>query len=212
MTEIIYIEADSEVAKRIQADLVTQPEAPLNADAVIVLLSQVAPNDAALLQRVYAAIDQNRHIIPVILGPVKLPEQIEHLNVVDFTSGYDFPSLWDALQTPPPPLHMKVFTPSVRASNRRVGAIFAVIATLMFVVGLIMVGVYGVHLPTDEYDAIETQIILTRNYYIDRSMPRSTEDTLNFEATIQAVPSLSPFIRATATALAREAQQQAQDN
>lgn len=211
MTEIIYIQSDAEAANRIQAALSTQ-QAPLNTDAVILLLSEASLRDATLQQRINLAIDHNKQIIPVALTPLKLPVLIEHLDVVDFSEGDDFPALVEALQTPPSPLHMKVITPAVQASNRRVGAIFGLIATVMFVVGLIMVGVYGVHLPTDEYDAIETQIILTRNYYIDRSMPRSTEDTLNFEATIQAVPSLSPFIRATATALAREAQQQTQDD
>lgn len=211
MTEIIYIQSDAEIADRIQVELAAQSETPVT-DAVILLISEASPADATWQQRMNGAIDQNQQIIPVRLAPVKLPALIEHLEVVDFTEGYDFSTLWEALQAPHSPMHMKVITPAVKASNRRVGAIFALIATLMFVIGLIMVGVYGVHLPTDEYDAIETQIILTRNYYIDQSMPHSTEDALNFEATIQAVPSLSPFIRATATALAREAQQQTQDD
>ena len=52
---------------------------------------------------------------------------------------------------------------------------------------------------------METEIIQTRNAYIDDALPRSTDDALNFQATIDAAaPTLRPLLVATASAVAGE--------
>jgi hypothetical protein len=100
-------------------------------------------------------------------------------------------------------LHMKVRTPGVKASNRRTGYIVAAAAIVMFLLGLYGVGVLGIQRPEDEYEAVETEVILTRDSYINNALPRSTEDAANFQATVRAAaPTLRPILAATATSIA----------
>src|SRR5690606_15936689 len=102
-------------------------------------------------------------------------------------------------------LQMKVHTPKTVTGNRRVGLVVAFFAIVMFLAGIYGVGVMGLQAPADEYNAVETEIVQTRNAYIDAALPRSTEDAVNFQATVDgAAPTLRPMLVATATALAEE--------
>jgi hypothetical protein len=200
--EIVYNEADAALAQRLQRDAQAQPALAATA-ALVVIVSAAAVNDTALQQRIEAARDRGETVIPVRADQTALPRLIEHIAPVDFTDSYDFDALAARLSAPAGALQMKVLTPTARAANRRAAVIFAVLALIMFGVGLYMVGVLGLQAPAEEYNAVETEIILTRNFYIDAALPRSTEDALNFEATIAAArPTLRPLLIATATAAA----------
>jgi hypothetical protein len=134
-----------------------------------------------------------------------LPKLIEHLEIVDFTQGYNREALVARFSEPASTLHMKVHTPATQVSNRRAAYVIAAIVLVMFLSGVYLVGVLGVQAPAEEYDLVETEIIQTRDYYIDSVLPRSTEDALNFQATVDASrPTLRPVLIATATAVAGE--------
>ena len=201
MVEIIHNPADQALARRIQADLQAQPAT----NTTVILLSAPAVADREVLQALERAVDSNRHIVPVITEQVRLPALIEHLAPVDFSQRYDYEALAARLEATPGELHMKVLTPAVRASNQRAAVIVAIGAVVMFLVALYGIGVVGIQAPADEYAAVETEIIETRNAYIDEALPRSTDDALNFEATVEgAAPTLRPLLVATATAAAGE--------
>lgn len=199
---ITFAPADSALAQQIQADASRLPGVR---DTLIAVISPHAANDPGVQQAIIDALDADRAIVPVMSGAVVLPRLIEHLQVVDFTQGYDFDTLAErvrAAQTVEA-LHMKVRTPSVKASNRRAAYVVAAAAIFMFLAGLYGVGVLGIQRPEDEYAAVETEVILTRDGYINNALPRSTEDAANFEATVRAAaPTLRPILAATATALA----------
>lgn len=197
MTTFLYSPSDQALAQRIQADLAAQPT---SADVVIV--SSQSARDPEVLAKLDQALDQNREIIPVLAENVPLPKLIEHLTPVDFSTSYAIDELKSRLQTASE-FHMKVLTPSTAVSNRRAGIVVGVIAVVMFAAGLYLVGVVGVQAPQEEFDYVETEIILTRDYYVDEALPRSTEDAANFQATVDAArPTLRPVLIATATAAA----------
>lgn len=198
MAIIVNHPTDSALAERLRADLaaITEP-------AVVVLVSAKASHDAAFEGALIEAIEGNQRIIPVLVEAVPLPPLIEHLRPVDFSEDYAIDDLVARLEAAPGEMHMKVHTPRTMASNRRVGVVVGVMALIMFVVGLYGVGVLGLQAPAEEYEAVETEIIQTRNAYIDAALPRSTEDAASFQATVEnAAPTLRPILAATATAIA----------
>ena len=200
MTEIIYTPADSEVAAKIQTDLAQQSS---EVDAAIVLLSPQAVADDRVSAALVRAIDANKRVVPVLVKATPLPDLIEHLEPVDFSQRYDFDVLSARLKTIPHEIHLRVRTPQVKAANQRTALIVAVFAIIMFLAALYGVGVLGIQAPTEEFDAVETSVIETRNAIIDDLLPRSTDDALNFQATVDgAAPTTRPLLMMTATAVA----------
>ncbi len=203
MLKIIYNVADEALARRIEADLQQEGEAGAG-NSVVVVVSAQANADPAVTRDIGAVLDANRRVVPVLVQDVPLPKLIEHLPAVDFRAGYNLEALRERLQASDA-LHLRQLTPKVIASNRRAGMVVTLVALVMFVVGLYLVGVLGVQAPTEEYDQVETEIILTRNYFVEQALPRSTEDAANFQATVDAArPTLRPVLVATATAVAGE--------
>jgi hypothetical protein len=204
MATIIYNAADEAVARQIEADVRADDRADI-AQSVVVVVSPEAVGDRSVLAAIDEALDQNRHIVPVIARAAALPRPVEHLEPVDFTEAYDYEGLRARLSAAPGEFHMKVRTARVAAANRRAGLVVGVLALVMFIAGLYLVGVLGVQAPAREYAYVETEIVLTRNYFIDQALPRSTEDAVNFLATVEAArPTLRPLLVATATAAARQ--------
>jgi hypothetical protein len=202
MATIVFNPSDAALAERIQSDLA---QASGNDNTSVFVLSPQAMADSDVQAAIAEAIDQHRHIVPVLAKPTPLPRLIEHLEPVDFSSGYDFDRLIARLSASSGELQMKVHTPKTVTGNRRVGLVVAFFAIVMFLAGIYGVGVMGLQAPADEYNAVETEIVQTRNAYIDAALPRSTEDALNFQATVDgAAPTLRPMLVATATALAEE--------
>lgn len=199
---ITYHPSDAALANQIQADA---ERLPGGADMLIAVLSPLAINDPNVQRAINEALDRSRAVVPVLAQPTRLPKLIEHLEPIDFTQDYDFHALAKRLaqEIDSAALHLRVRTPGVRQSNRRTGYIVAAVAIIMFLVGLYGVGVLGIQRPADEYNAVETAVVLTRDHYIDLALPRSTEDAANFQVTVNAAaPTLRPLLIATATALA----------
>jgi hypothetical protein len=153
------------------------------------------------------ALEKHQHVIPVVIGETQLPRMIDHLQPVnaDDREALIEQVTYLASDVAPPP--MVTHTPTVQAANRQAGMIMAVIALVIFAVGIYLVGFEGVQAPAEEFAGVETQIFLTRNWYIDEALPRSTEDAAGFEVTYEAArPSVQPFLGATATAIAEGAE------
>jgi hypothetical protein len=195
---IVYHSTDAALAIRIQNDLSRE----LNGDnTLIVILSPQA--GSAVQDALVKALDQNKRIVPVIARETALPKLIEHLEAVDFTKAYNLDTLIERLNAPTDDFHLKVRTPAVNVSNRRAAYVIAAIVFVMFLGGIYLVGVMGIQAPAEEFNNVETEIIQTRDYYVDSVLPHTTEDALNFQATVDAArPTLRPILIATATAIA----------
>lgn len=215
MLKLLYTQADSGLAARLDADLRREGyDFAAGKPILIPLLSPAALNDAALNAEIVAALDRGQYIIPVIAAPLEMPHLIDHLAVADFSGGYDLDALkalLDAAHAPDARLPMRVLTPSRRAANRTAGLVVVAIVLVMFVVGLYAVGVLGIQMPQEEYNAVDTEAAATINAIVGpeleqyaRFLPRSTEEAANYAATLRAVPTVyRPLMERTATAYAQ---------
>lgn len=201
MINIIYAAQDGELASQIERDLQTAGLDEAASDVSVVILSPASADDQGIQAAILSALDKGQRIIPVLAAPTPLPELIEHLEPVDFSAGYDFEALCARLSDSGVP--MRVRTPAVRRANRLVGYVLVALAVLWFLIAVIFIAGGVIGRPDEEFDAVETQVILTRNYYVDVNLPRSTQEAAEFASTVQAVSTaLRPILSATATAVA----------
>jgi hypothetical protein len=195
MTRLIYAAQDGALAERIERDFQDV------SGQVIVILSPAAAQDEQVQAAINQSLDKGERLIPVLAAPTPLPEIIEHLEPVDFSVRYDADALRARLTDAGTP--MKVRTPAVRKLNRFDGYFMLAVVLFCFVVGLFFVAGGVIRNPDAEYAAVETEIVLTRNYYVDANLPHSTQEAAEFASTVQAAPTaLRPFLSATATAVA----------
>jgi hypothetical protein len=213
---LLYAPGDAEFARRLRDALAergyTAADGVQPGDETLALLVQTpaAFADSDVMSGVYAALDAQQHVIPVMRTNAPLPKLIAHLTPIDFSGAFAMDELTariDYLLSPDGPAPLVLLTPSRRRRNRKAGWVFTVLALAIFAIGIYMVGVLGLRSPTEEYDAVETQRVDVRNTIIaptlDAFLPRSSEDAANFQPTVDAMPTrLRPFLAATATALA----------
>ncbi len=213
---LIYAQPDSKLAARIRADLETAGASvhtsvqPGREALLVVLLSPAARDDDSVQQAIIAALDNGQHIVPLLAAPVELPRLIDNLEPLDFTEQYEPARLLERLERlsrsdAPPPL--VALTPARRAANRRSALFFSFFALLSFIAALVLIAGLGYGPPEEEFASVETQIFLTRNYFIDNALPRTTEEAASFSATLErARPSVQPYLALTATAIAEGVQ------
>ena len=206
-----YLEESAGLAGRIHDDLQSAGHTINNAisatdDLVIILLSPVSARDAGIKSAMKQALENYQHILPIIALPVDLPAIIGNLPPLDFSAGYDQTTLLrrvDALTATDAPRPLTTLTDGKRHANARSGLILLGVVMVVFIGGMILLATRVVGVPEDEFAGVETQIFLTRNYYIDRALPRTTEDAENFPVTAQeALPTIQPYLILTATGIA----------
>lgn len=209
-TTIISAENDRPLALRLRGDLeaegVTITE-QLEDDAVLIaVLSERGLDDKNVQQTLYQALENYQHVLPVLAEEIDLPRVIGNLEALDFSDRYNAQDVLARLRflsSPDAPKPLTTLTPNKRAANRNIGIIIGAMALTVFIGGIILVGWGGVQAPAEEFASVETQIFLTRNYFIDEALPRSTEQAANFPATAQqARASVAPFLIETATGIA----------
>lgn len=204
MLNITYAPADAALAARLQNELSTALGDDFRTPMLVAVLSPGALKDRRVEDAIVQALDAGQHVVPVLTAPTPLPKLIDHLDAVDFSKGYDLDTLVAHIRAAAAGRVMRVLTPTVRASNRTAAYVILVLVVGMFVVAVLMVGGGVIEFPKEEYDQIDTQIAGTENAYIAVNLPHSTEDALNFPATVQAAPTgQRPSLMATATALAK---------
>lgn len=181
-------------------------------DLVIALLSA---SDAHLVpQEVVDALDLGLHIIIARTEQFDLPRLINHLSVIDLDSADALDRLSELiaiLASPDAPLAIKVLTPKTRRSNRSTGIYVTSISLIVFILGLIGVGYFGLQAPLEEYDAVDTEAAMTRDFFVGPELqyfstwlPRSTEDAANYQATLSQLPTAyRPLMGLTVTAYAQ---------
>ncbi len=217
MLKLISSSSDQAVAQRILEDFqaagyAISSEAPVHGDVAILMLSSAALADAALQAALVKALDLSLHIVPVMTQRVKLPKLIDHLDVVDFSDGYDFDVLRKQVDfelSAGAPRPIRVLTPTVKRSNRTVGIVLGLIAFGMFAAGLYGVGVLHIQAPIQEFNDEATMEAATVMILVEPVMatyqlyfPLTTAEAAAYPATLQAIPTVyRPLVAATATAL-----------
>ena len=212
MITVINAPGDNDLAARIRQDLqaagyTTGEQVQAGTGHLLVMvLSPEGSSDPAVTQAMIEALDNNQHIIPVLAKPAPVPKLIDHLAVLDFSQQYDAEALRNyaaALTAPGAGRPMTVITPKVQRANRRIGLWLAGLAIIWFIVALILVGVFRIQAPVEEYNTVDTLEAATVQVVVGRNLPRTTEDALNFPLTLQAAPTAQrPLLITTATAMA----------
>ncbi len=212
MIRITAAPEDAALANRLKTDLqgagcALVDDLPRDSGQVLIaVLSPTAWMNVSLQGDVIRALDNSQHIIPVLTGAASLPKMIAHLTPLDFSAGYPLDTLKqevDRLSAPDAPHPMRVLTPSVKSKNQRIGYWLFLLVILWFVIGVVLVGVFRIQAPVDEYSTIATFAQATINVYVGNNLPRSTAEAENFPATLQAAPTAQrPLLIATSTAMA----------
>jgi hypothetical protein len=208
---LAYSQQDAALAGRLEKDLrdrgyVIKAElSPNTHDVLIALISSVSNADSSTQAAIIQALDSAHHVIPVQVTPAPLPALISHLSALDFSNGYPLNALLERINTATSPdarLPLKVLTPSVRRANRSTGTWLAILAVIWFIIGIVMVGFFGIQAPREEYNGIDTEVAATIDAYLSANLPHTTEEAAHFPATLQAAPTAQrPYLEATATAM-----------
>lgn len=224
MITLISHPADRAFADRLTADLraagytVFDSIQPGRGNVLVAIISPDALADDAFNHALQAANDLGQNMVGVQARPVAIPDDLDHVTLLDFETAYPLDELRahvDALSGDKAPYPVRMQTPRVRASNRRAGVALGLLVLVMFVVASIAIILFDIESPQDEYDAVDTQVALTRDVYIQPTMqflatvlPRNTEAAASFHETLEAVPTLvRPFLGGTATAMHEQLQQ-----
>jgi hypothetical protein len=209
MITVVNAAEDQELASRLRHDLQAAGYTigeTVQAGAGHILVVVLSPEGSAIVtQAIIEALDNNQHIIPVLARPGPIPKLIDHLTVVDFSQQYDPEAVRNyaaALSAPGAGRPMTVITPKVRRANRRIGLWLAGLSVIWFIIALILVGVFHIQAPAEEFNNMYTMDAVTIQAAVGRNLPRTTQDALNFPMTLQAAPTAQrPLLIATATAM-----------
>jgi len=211
MITLIYDPQDSALATRITQDLraqgfsITDTLSPGKGNILITFASPSSNNNPLVQDVITQAYDNGQHVVVVNAQSAPTPKFINHLKAFDFVNGYPLSALVDQLKllaSPEAGLPLKVLTPKTRVKNRGVGIWLTIIVLIAFIWGLVLVGVFRQQAPVEEYNTVDTEVGATVASYIQKNLPHSTQEAINFPATVQAVPSPQrPLLIETATAL-----------
>ncbi len=200
MIHITYAAEEKRLAEQIRADLTGAFETP--PPLLIVLVSAASNQDPVVAAEVARARHSGDQLLPILTEAVALPAALAYEKPLNFAAGYQRDSLLRRIA------QLTMTSAQVRHANRRALLVIGAVALLMF--GLAIFGMLSglVAFPVAEYNEEATFQALWIDGLIRETLeyvqPRSTEDALNFAATLEAAPTrLYYYARATATALPR---------
>lgn len=171
----------------------------------IIILSEQAGKEGLIVESVRNTIARNQQVLFILKEPVHLPRNVEHLPVLDFSHQFNAKALNEQVNrliAPDAPKPDYLASVNMMQSNKKLGIGITVVVLVMF--GFAILGVItGALVPEpDEFAAPETQVYLTRNYFIDEAIALDDPD-LSFDEKIQqARPTIQPYLILTATGIA----------
>ena len=201
--QIIYHEQDAQIAQTIQQDMADTP-VRLDHKIILVLLSPSAVQDSTIQSEIaQAQKGDNNLLVLVLLHRTIVPESLKDAEILDLTKKYDKSKLVTFIKRVD-------ITRDRRTNNRRLLFVIGGFVLAMFIIGFVSISAGIVAFPVDEYateNAIrDEQVATIVAPQIEELRPRTTEDALNFQVTLDAVRNddLLPFIEGTATAIPQQ--------
>lgn len=208
---IAYAEADKKLASQLSRDLSLMENVGPR-QALVVLLSPAGIADKNVMAQIVSAAEAHQHIIPLMVTECREPRIIDHLPPLDFRAGKypleAFKVEVTRLTAADAPQTVTTHTPSIQRANRRAAYALLVPISIVFVAALIMIGVFGLHAPDEEFEFVETERVDMRNTLIaptlEALLPQNSDQAAGFASTVEAVSTrLRPFLSGTATATAQ---------
>ncbi len=200
MIHITYAAEQKALAERIRDDLSGAFESP--PPLLIVLVSAASNQDPVVTAEIARARRNGAQLLPILAENVALPEALAYEKPLNFSAAYQRDSLLRRLA------QLTMTNKEARQANQRALLVIGAIALLMFSLAIIGMLSGLVAFPVAEYNEEATFQSLWIDGLIRETLeyaqPRSTEDALNFAATLEAAPTrLYNYARGTATALPR---------
>jgi hypothetical protein len=206
MIQITYAPPESHLAQQIQTDLADsslQPEKNL----LLVLVSSASNADDTVQQEIADALANNTvEVVPVRVDDVELPPALaNHPRVLDLSDGYDSSRLLRHIR------RVDVGQ-AIKKSNNRLLFYLLAAALLIFVISLGAIGSGQVRAPNDEFateNALrDATIRAITNPTVEALLPRGTDESQSFDATLRALDNddLVPVLAGTASAIPRDRQ------
>lgn len=200
MIHITYSADQKALAEQIRDDL-DQNNFKAAHDVLLVLVSSASNNDPSVQAEIQRAVQRRIvSIVPILAENVALPESLDPYKPLNFSGGYKSNVLMTRLS------QTTMTQDEVKQANRKALLFIAGIAVVMFVAAIfgIMSGMVG--FPVAEYNEEATFQAEWINGLIvetlEAARPRTTQDAIEFDSTLEAVPTrLYLYIRETATAL-----------
>lgn len=197
MLNITCASADLKLAEKMQSDLMRIPF-KMEHGYLLVLVSAASQNDVTVQQAIDAARKKQQRIVPILLDNTPQPETLIKQTPVDFRNGYKRGTLIQHLR------RLELGEARLQG-NRRIMGFMLLIVAIMFAAAVFAISNDLVAFPQDEYEtqqADENRMIATLVYpTLEGLLPRSTDDALNFPATVEAASTRDrAFLRGTATA------------
>ena len=198
MIRITYAAAQSQLAERIRDELTDAFHT--SHPVLIVLVSADSNADAYVQAEIEAARDKGIQLLPILAENVPLPPALEAQRPLSFIGGYKRESLLRRLS------QLTMTSGDIRRANRRAAIVIGVIALVMFGAAVISMALGIVGFPVAEYNEEATFQAQWIDGLIGETLeyvqPRTTQDALQFDATLEAAPTrLYYYARGTATAL-----------
>ncbi|MGJ3238133.1 MAG: hypothetical protein ACFE0Q_05450 [Anaerolineae bacterium] len=205
MLNITYAVSAEPTAQQIQRDLAQAGNLRLDHPMLLVLVTSEALTDAGVQSAIASEEADRANIALIMLEKISLPDSLKSYPSLDLSHKYDKQKLVQFVKRSDIPRERI-------AKNRRLLFYVGGTALLMFIISLASISAGIVAFPVDEYateNAIRDQQVATIVApQIEQLRPRTTEDALNFEMTLEAVGNedLLPFIAGTATAIPQQLQ------
>ena len=198
MIRIAYSPDQQTLAEQIRDDLTRgiRPARPV----LLALVSAQSNRDPAVQAEIRQAQRKGIGVIPILAENIALPEPLAGCHALNFAAGYSRERLWRRLS------QATMTSADVRQANRRALMLIGGLALLMFGLAIVSLMSGRVAFPVEEYNEEATFQAQWIHGMIGETLafvqPRSAQDALHFEATLQAAPTrLLLYIRETATAL-----------
>ncbi len=211
MITLAYDPQDSALANRLSKDLtaqgfsISEKLVPGKENMLVAFASPSSNKNSSVQDVITQAFDNGQHVVIVNAQTAPISKFINHLKTFDFVNGYPLADLIaqiKLLTSPQAGLPLKVLTPKTRVKNRGIGLWLTIIVLMSFIVGLVLVGFFRLQAPVEEYNTVETEVAATVANIVSKNLPHSTEDAINFPATVKAVTTAQrPLLVASATAL-----------
>lgn len=199
MLNILFSETNREIAEKIQRDLQSSPIKFTETYHIVVVTSASVADDEVL--QAISKIKPQERVVVCWLDDVPLPDSLQSATLIDMRDGYRGRKLNGILR------RLEVGEERVGRNNLML-AVIGALALVVFVVALLSIASGQVVFPVAEYatenaanQAMIDSLLLPT---LEAFQPRSTQDALNFPATLQAAPTrVAPYLERTATALPR---------
>lgn len=202
MLDIAFSPAQADLAQQLQQELAASRRLTnLDKATLLVLATPQSIQDADVQQAIARAKKANKNIIPLLLEPTQVPDDIA-LHALDLT-GQDITSKDTVKRIVNHTLHAQI-TKQKRRTNWLFMAIIAFAALVVFFWAITSLSDGTIAFPVEEYAtenaARETMIATLVHPTLEGLQPRTTEDAANFPATVEAASTRDrAFLRGTAT-------------